>query len=336
MLENKNKYVEKAKTSDWHYTQLAIIGNGFDIAHGLRTKYTQFINATDESLFVPFRNYLIKYCGNDDNWSDFEACIEKLTMQCFLYSIACNSKEVYKDVHEINSLFKDLQYHLMQYLITESERNRDVKLSSLERYLGSDTKAISFNYTDTAKRYTDNIYYVHGSLAENEIILGYDYRNEPCLIGYDEMRWGKMFCRERLLLSRHLKGDLYLDMKCDEYRSLLDDYEMIKKLQNSGKGLEDEDFDKLQNKEFMIKYLAEEPSKPLDVMPPCDYTKIKKIIVMGHGIVADRVLLSSMMEQCINLDEIVIFTYDGEVKDSLDMKYSFFKPFCVNINSEAY
>lgn len=35
-----------------HYTRLAIIGNGFDLAHGLKTSYKSFVKHIGEDFFM--------------------------------------------------------------------------------------------------------------------------------------------------------------------------------------------------------------------------------------------------------------------------------------------
>lgn len=76
---NKRKTKKKNK-----YNSLAIIGNGFDLAHGYKTSFGDFVEYSDSTEFKTFRKYLKTYCGSDENWNDFEARIEELTLRVFL------------------------------------------------------------------------------------------------------------------------------------------------------------------------------------------------------------------------------------------------------------
>jgi len=65
------------------YNCIAIIGNGFDVQHGLNSRYTDFIAATDSSVFDPFKKHYIDYLGDDDKWSSFEEAIDRLSCICY-------------------------------------------------------------------------------------------------------------------------------------------------------------------------------------------------------------------------------------------------------------
>lgn len=84
----------------------------------------------------------------------------------------------------------------MNYLKNEIDIKPFKQKESTKKNLDSETIAISFNYTDTAKKYIGNVINIHGSLEENVIILGYDYRDEPCLAQYEDMCWSKNLPRK--------------------------------------------------------------------------------------------------------------------------------------------
>ena len=69
--------------TDKRYTRIAIIGNGFDIQHGLQSKYSDFVQATDFKVFDLFKKYYIDYLCDDDQWNSFEEAIEKLSITCY-------------------------------------------------------------------------------------------------------------------------------------------------------------------------------------------------------------------------------------------------------------
>lgn len=43
-------------------TQLAIIGNGFDLAHGYHTRYVDFTESVGDDFFRKYRHYINNYC----------------------------------------------------------------------------------------------------------------------------------------------------------------------------------------------------------------------------------------------------------------------------------
>ena len=62
---------------------IAIVGNGFDMAHDLKTGYNDFVNAQKKETFAEYKAFLEKYCGNADGWSSFEERINELTYNCY-------------------------------------------------------------------------------------------------------------------------------------------------------------------------------------------------------------------------------------------------------------
>jgi hypothetical protein len=54
------------------YNTLVIIGNGFDLAHGYKTKYTDFVASVEENYFNNYISLLKLNRVNSDDWSDFE------------------------------------------------------------------------------------------------------------------------------------------------------------------------------------------------------------------------------------------------------------------------
>ena len=60
-------------------TQLAIIGNGFDLAHGYHTRYVDFTESVGDDFFRKYRHYINNYCPQMD-WHRFEECADQLTV----------------------------------------------------------------------------------------------------------------------------------------------------------------------------------------------------------------------------------------------------------------
>ncbi len=236
---------------------ILVIGNGFDLHHGMKTNYIDLINFmkniqdninyVDKNIrdvFVPyFNNDFLTYCIRNLNyapnktWIDLEieirTIIEKLVLflkneserkfssiqdyKKYKYSYNTNDsiqKVLFKNIksifrqtakeYEINKIFitawntidmgevmknmekqlSDLESVLRLYIRYAENIYRDVTKYKIDEQINmiSPDYVINFNYTDTVSEIynidKDNICYVHGSIEKNNIVLGYDDKNE--------------------------------------------------------------------------------------------------------------------------------------------------------------
>ena len=309
------------------YTALAIIGNGFDMAHGYNTDYKSFVEKTSDPNLDLFRSY----CENEDSittWYLFEENIKILTEKMFSRAICydgCN----FSGKDKLRTIFKEIHNLLIQHLKNELLSKPIIKMPNIEKYLNSKTKVINFNYTKIAEEYTKNIFYVHGSLEENDIILGYDYRSEPCLFQYEDMCWSKTLCRKSLAFRRFLrrKGDL----NSEKNKRLISSFESYQISENSSKGFDEKSIPEYKS----LGKIMKKHRRQYDI-PNINYKRISTIIVMGHGIEADQVFLKNIISKCTNLTEVIIFRYIGEDDISIKKKMYFFESYCKNIHFEYY
>ena len=314
---------------------LAIIGNGFDRAHGYNTDYLSFVSATSSPSLDVFKAYCDDHHGIT-TWHSFEDNINLLTDK-FLQESHAEDYDyfaVQKKIDNLNDIFQDIHALLIQYLRTEIKRKPVKKLSSVKRYLNHKAKVITFNYTNVAEAYTKNVFHAHGSLKENDILLGYDYRGEPCLASYRDMCWGKIICREALAFRRYLRDELRVDPNSSRYTELTSDFKKYQSYANSGRGIDDEVAAAIPNFDLIDQFIHRYQRS--GAIPQFDYSKFKTIVVLGHGIEADRVFLSTILEKCTSVEEIIIFRYNGEEDASVNTKADFFKPYCNNIRSIQY
>lgn len=198
---------------------------------------------------------------------------------------------------------------------------------------GINPDTFEWQLKNTAEYYTNNIYYVHGSLDENDIILGYDEPNFACLAQFDDIYWSKSICREMLAFRRLLKkgNSNYGDEKTKER---IDSLEKYLNYENSGRGIDDEVKDLIPNYDFISNFHNDEINT--FVIKDIDFNNIKKIVVIGNGIEADITFLADMLKKCINLREVEIFKYENEPDESIDRKIKFFLEYCQNITLKAY
>lgn len=203
-------------------TQLAIIGNGFDLAHGYHTRYVDFTESVGDDFFRKYRHYINNYCPQMD-WYRFEECADQLT-------VPFNAEDLRSDtaanevIKPFNKDFQKIKIALIDYLKKEQIRIPFSKKVNVSSRLSPSTLALTFNYTNLCENYIRNIIYIHGSLAENEIVLGYDPVSPFCFSSFDTIRWYKGFCRERLNFCRYLMQQKQLFPENCLYHTLCDEY----------------------------------------------------------------------------------------------------------------
>lgn len=166
-----------------------VIGNGFDLDLGMKTKYSDFANSSYWPISDtpvnqgPLYRYLYEYHKklNDIekiNWFDLEGVL-------LTYATMRTTYED-KDVEKDQQCFKKLESRFSEYLKDAQSKlnHKDQNLVSVNvlnsiRDNGYFKNIYSFNYTDftiLSKNYVsfvpENIVNIHGSLAGDSIILG--------------------------------------------------------------------------------------------------------------------------------------------------------------------
>jgi len=187
-------------------SNLVIIGNGFDLAHGLKTSYGQFIewlieeelnnphpdsplfknvlglmkremlqpiyaSASDVHLNEFFRG-LMRYSGRGEerNWSDIEG---------FYFQTLEKHLEGKIDVKKTNEEFEVIKDNFEEYLVKHTKDKKAI--NSYQAFfdkLHDNTLVLNFNYTDTVQLYVkdkNKIVNIHGELQS---------RNNPMIFGY--------------------------------------------------------------------------------------------------------------------------------------------------------
>lgn len=179
---------------------LIVIGNGFDLAHGLQTKYSDFrdyIWNNDREFY----ERLTKYIFEDDLWNDFENALGLF-----------DDGEI-KEMSEAAYLNYDDNYYSYDRAISdELEFSTQISEKLLEwiksidiltkpvistKIINNENVFISFNYTDTLEKVydilNDNILYIHGKASSGEkLIMGHHNifayaGKEPLVLTYQEM-----------------------------------------------------------------------------------------------------------------------------------------------------
>jgi|LSQX01.3.fsa_nt_gb hypothetical protein len=317
------------------FKRLAIIGNGFDLSHNYKTLYRDFTDAMGSERFILYRDYIDSFGVEGEEWNNFE--IQVLAQTTAFYQ-RVNSDEGMdeKEIEVFNSIFANIKNDLMNYLRNEISKTLLQKNRNLQPYLDERTIALNFNYTSTIENYLSNVLYVHGSLHENEIVLGYDQIDPFCLASYENRRWYKPHERARLAFTRAIREDFGITCADKMYEDLCEDFHAINKPQG-GDGIYIDKVDNLKYSEYFYEreYLFY-ANGDVESEYGISLTNIEEIVVIGHSIKSDHTYLKDILEKLPKLKRVIIFSYPGEKKSSWIEKATFFESYCPIIIDESY
>lgn len=174
-----------------------IIGNGFDIGHGLKTTYWDFrtfLENVDLDFLQSFENAYNIYPGSNDTsksellWGDFEKNLANIDEDTIIGNV-CNldmglesgdvgiKDTLYQHFSQEYNFFENLPIFLKRWI--RSIRIRDLSPKTSLIFKDLDAKYITFNYTNVLEHaYTiprNRIIHIHGSLKakDGNPILGH-------------------------------------------------------------------------------------------------------------------------------------------------------------------
>ena len=163
--------------------KLFILGNGFDIAHGLRTRYSdyrEFLKTNDKNFLCQFENQF-PFCGNA-LWGNLEENIDQINLLDDLsYDEIDLGLECEVDIqYTLDADYKDKFDFLNRYGINLNSWIESIEINSVSRKtnnFGNDCYFITFNYTKVLEEIYEigeqHILHIHGCVGE-ELILGKD------------------------------------------------------------------------------------------------------------------------------------------------------------------
>lgn len=172
--------------------KLVVVGNGFDLAHGLDTKYSDFFG----KLIVPkYRDFYDKICNfipKKELFHSLETALSKFNDEKFYKKSEIEiSKNKNSDRETIkNSLNLELQKSLsfaedMPIYLREwiREINTNVEAVLPQEKIDKNSIYLNFNYTDTLERAygisCKQILYIHGKAKRgDDLILGHNEKNK--------------------------------------------------------------------------------------------------------------------------------------------------------------
>ena len=168
------------------YNKLLVIGNGFDLALGLKTSYLDFMRWLKNEHYMDDA-YLYRYLSsklNQKRWIDIENELRQYSLSFFEIG-EMNIKLSSQNERICNSLryeHKVLCENLCEYLKIQVNKNdwleTELENQSIQQLLSKVNKdplyVINFNYTDTIKAFrVNNVvnHHIHGSLSDGENIV---------------------------------------------------------------------------------------------------------------------------------------------------------------------
>ncbi len=180
---------------------LYIIGNGFDLYHGLDTSYQSFgfyLKNNYREIYNDFVKYFdLNYLNSDDPnsiydplWANFEIALSSIDVEEILEDnknyLASTSRADFqsRDWHSyqiqmeliVDKLTKEMAMAFKKFILNvKFPSNIDDNSISIDQ----DSKFLNFNYTDTLERYYDiqrhDLLYIHNKATDSDTapILGH-------------------------------------------------------------------------------------------------------------------------------------------------------------------
>lgn len=244
--------------------RLFIIGNGFDLAHGLPTKFNPDFKGIAETN-EPESLFWDLYQTKEANiWSDFENLLANPDFNS-LQEIFESYAPDYLSDHESDRNSINLQAEISGNLkksLYEFTLNAEYEIASKDQLpmytncfsIGS--LFVNFNYTHTLEKLygidKSNILHIHGVVNGSELILGYPEGN---------------FGPEKYSVDVTMKGRHFRDEDIIDYIDSIEDYYVRTAFQSLFDKIHD--FTKLYNVKLLQKFMRD--------------TQIDEIVVIGHS-----------------------------------------------------
>lgn len=171
-------------------SRLYIIGNGFDIAHGIPCKYSDFRRYCEENMPEMYEKLNRYYDGGDKLWSDFESELPNLNQDA-LFGWASNNNPNWNQNWNGYYAFIDEIRNEVDYVeglkLYFTEWIQSISLNDVRQQYElpiDNCLYLSFNYTLTLERVyhisANRILHIHGKVEGNfpQLVLGHNISNQ--------------------------------------------------------------------------------------------------------------------------------------------------------------
>lgn len=174
--------------------RLYIIGNGFDLHHGLKSRYWDFKNYLQDKQTDDLIEKLEEYFGGDSLWSDFEETLayldtEQIIDECSNYLVSYSAEDwsdanhhdyQYEVQKRIDIITEELKKHFTEWIL-----QLKMPSDSTDKKIGLKVESlfINFNYTDTLEKLYNvspkGIFYIHNKAVDNNSTLILGHSRDP-------------------------------------------------------------------------------------------------------------------------------------------------------------
>lgn len=170
---------------------LYIIGNGFDLAHGIRSRYADFKTwLMDKGYADHIKKIEQTFSINGEDWSDYESALGTYDIEDMYEWIAgdltididhmMRSQFIYEDAPDIfmGQFWKDIKAKFCEWVNAIR-----ISLASRTFMLPADAIYLTFNYTrtleDTYGISSTQIRHIHGIAPSDNLIVGHNRYAQP-------------------------------------------------------------------------------------------------------------------------------------------------------------
>lgn len=165
--------------------RLIVLGNGFDLAHGLPSGYWSFKKHLERENTALHRT--LDSLGDGDLWSDFESNLARLKLFDYAESLCerriSPGKSFFNDKHDIavakgiasimRRVVEQVTDELQQELLKWIGEVDNCEASAVLRCIHSHESILSFNYTTTVERLyavpAYNVCHIHGRIGSADL-----------------------------------------------------------------------------------------------------------------------------------------------------------------------
>jgi len=188
-------------------SKLHIIGNGFDIYHGIDSRYWDFYQFLKQKKYYSFIALMENFFTDTDDkgaenllWSDFEMALGNIDINNTFDYCTEDIEIDYDHMMRSTAQIEDAPGFILGDALQDMHEKFDEWVQSINinvsrrqlKHFETKGKFFTFNYTDTLESIyripSENVLHIHGSRIKNEsLIVGHCNYIDPFSIGDEDM-----------------------------------------------------------------------------------------------------------------------------------------------------
>lgn len=169
---------------------LFIIGNGFDLYHGAKSKYRHFyswLNLNDHEDFVDEMDWFFPNLNSypsRDLWSNFEIVLNNYSANNLYQQLREQPNNPW-DKEQLHKSLAELKHIVCNMRPLMKEWAQHININNLPKklQLSKESRYLTFNYTkileDVYDIPQDKICHIHGSIDSDEVLVGHGLTKAP-------------------------------------------------------------------------------------------------------------------------------------------------------------